>query len=195
MNKYKYIKLNLKSTYIQIHWSNLFIFCLFVAFSLFTDTPLAYSTVLICIFFIILLHELGHYYLINKFNLITFSISIFPLVGYCDYNLPNTEYEESIVAWGGVLFQSILMIPFLIIFLIKSEYNNLYLQNIIHVFGPLNLVFILTNLLPISILDGTKCWKSIPLFLKFGFVKFPKKIKSPEKRTHKTSYSNFNILK
>jgi len=161
--------------------------------SIITKTPLSYFIGLLSIIFLTIFHEIGHFFLIKRFNLTTLSITILPILGYCEYYESQYEYENFTIAWGGVIAQIILLIPAFILLKIFPTISNQYLKNLLLVFGPYNLIIMILNLLPIAILDGSRCWKSIPLFLKYGFIKFPKKTKS--KKSHKTQYKNFKVVK
>lgn len=196
MKKYKLITvLKVNSLKIQVHYSMPILIIIFLAMSLITNTPLSYFTGLLCIFLLTLVHELGHYFLIKRFGLITNSIVLLPILGYCDYYYSEYDYENYFIAWGGVFFQGILLIPSLLIFLLIPNIENQYLRNVILVLGPFNLITIIVNLLPMAFLDGARCWKSIPLFFKYGFIKFPNKKKSKKKKEHDTNFKNFKVVK
>ena len=94
------------------------------------------------IFFICLIHEMGHIFFIKLFKYKVVSIDIYPFGGYTKVDkMINTSINKDIlISLGGILFQSIL-------YLFTYNYS---------LFTYYNLIILVFNLLPIIPLDGNK---------------------------------------
>lgn len=94
------------------------------------------------IFFICLIHEIGHIFFIKLFNYKVISIDIYPFGGYTKVDkMINTSINKDIlISLGGIIFQSIL-------YLFTYKYS---------LFTYYNLIILVFNLLPIIPLDGNK---------------------------------------
>ena len=100
------------------------------------------------IFFIVIIHELGHVFFIKLFKYKIIDITIYPFGGIIktnkDINTPTNK--ELLIASGGIIFQLIL---FIIIYLIPI---NILTKEL---FYKYNLSIMLFNILPIIPLDGS----------------------------------------
>ena len=94
------------------------------------------------IFFICLIHEIGHIFFIKIFNYKVISVDIYPFGGYTKVDkMINTSINKDIlISLGGIIFQSIL-------YLFTYNYS---------LFTYYNLIILVFNLLPIIPLDGNK---------------------------------------
>ena len=107
-----------------------------------------YLKVGLIIFFIVIIHELGHIFFIKLFKYKVQSITIYPFGGFTkiskDINTPINN--ELLIAIGGILFQTILFtfMHFLPLSIIT--------KNLIYKY---NLSIMLFNMLPIIPLDGS----------------------------------------
>lgn len=108
---------------------------------------------IIVISIILVIHEFGHYYFINKFNWNINKINIYPFGGVCilDDDIDKPLNEEFLVTIFGPLTQELLFI--VIIFLYKNSIIDEYLYTL---FKDYNITILLFNLLPIIPLDGSK---------------------------------------
>ena len=113
-----------------------------------------YVRIGLIIFFIVLIHELGHVFFIKLFKYKIESITIYPFGGitkiYKDINTPIKK--ELLIASGGIILQLIL---FIIIYLIPiSDFTKI-------LFYKYNISIIIFNILPIIPLDGSIICTSI----------------------------------
>ena len=102
---------------------------------------------------IIIIHELGHFYMFYKYNWNISKINIYPFGGLViiDDEIDKDLKEEFIITLFGPIFQEIL---FLIVFILyKSNCIDNYIYNL---FKNYNLSILIFNLLPIMPLDGSK---------------------------------------
>jgi len=120
----------------------------------------------ICIIFLILIvHELGHFFLMKLFNIEVKKIILYPYGGMIKSNLliNTNSIKILIISLGGILTQTILL------FIIKTLFNmSLINNNLYNIFTYTNYNIIIFNILPIFPLDGYKILNSIlELFLSY----------------------------
>lgn len=103
------------------------------------------------IYFIVLIHELGHIFFILLFNYKIDEVILMPFGGYTIVNkrINTSINKDLIIALGGIFFQVIL----LLFSLIFKNNINLYNYNLLIFYNYLLIIF---NLLPIIPLDGSK---------------------------------------
>ena len=183
MGKFKFIKLfTIKGVPIFFHWSSIIILVLIII------AGISYIPTIIggiSIFALVLLHELGHFLMASRLGLTTNYINIYPLLGLCIYNPSYSDYKNYLVAWGGVLIQFLILIPCLIIYFVIGENLHETIRAFITIFGPLNLLIIILNLIPFPGLDGYTCWK---------IFSFKKKDKAKKNKKLKRKHENFKII-
>ena len=114
---------------------------------------------------LILLHELGHALLVLKFRLGLSEIAVHGAGGYCRHERAGSRFEESIIAWGGVLAQLSLLLGVKLALLLLGPPRMLSLAQVAYVFTEANLWLIFINLLPIGPLDGAKAWPLVGMLL------------------------------
>ena len=122
---------------------------------------------IIIIYFILIIHELGHYTIMKLYKINVYSITLYPYGGMIKSNmLINTNSKKTlIISLGGIIFQIILII-------ILTLLNNLNIinNNLFKLFIDNNIYIIMFNLIPIYPLDGFKIINSI-LELIFNYKK------------------------
>ena len=137
-------------------------FALFGAAIPFLGIPIIF--IALGLFTVMLAHEFGHAVLAKRLGNRVYRIQIFPIHGLCLYETPYSPYEDSIIAWGGVLAQFILFVPAAatLAFLGNSSIGSI---NVLLVtYSYLNAVIMVTNLTPAAPFDGKKAWR-LPLLL------------------------------
>ena len=117
-----------------------------------------YGREMLLIYFILILHEMGHYVFFRYYNIEVNHITLYPYGGMINSNmLINTNSKKVlIISLGGIFIQLFL---YLIIFLIYSLGFINY--NLYGMFIKYNLYIILFNLIPIYPLDGFKILNSL----------------------------------
>ncbi len=169
MEEFRYISLfKFQKVPIYAHWS-LCIIMLFVVVLSFQYSFIFVSV--ISILAIMLIHELGHLLLANKLGLKTYRINLYLIHASCERHLSNSEYENHLVAWGGVLAQAVVFVPSLLFFHIFINDLPDYLLISLFFLGHVSLLTALFNLLPLPYFDGSSCWKALPLFFKKKYYK------------------------
>lgn len=148
---------------------NIFKINLFTYLFLILSMLSGYFREMFIVFIILVIHELGHFFLMKFMDIKVNSITIYPYGGMIKSNMIiNTNSLKVIfISLGGVLIQLLL---WCIVFLIyKIDIINTFYYE---VFFKYNFYIILFNLLPIYPLDGYKVLNS---FLEL-FVSFKKSI-------------------
>jgi Zn-dependent protease len=107
---------------------------------------------------IILIHELGHALLVRRYRLQVLSIDINGIGGVCRYAGQATDVQESVIAWGGVLGQGVLLGITEVIGKTVGLHGETYVGRVAEMLVAANFCLIAINLLPVPPLDGAKAW-------------------------------------
>jgi stage IV sporulation protein FB len=107
---------------------------------------------------LILLHELGHALFVLRYRLGLREIMVHGVGGYCAHDPARTAWQESAIAWGGVLAQFAAFVVAELVLLAAGPPRSIYTAQLAHVFTESNLFLIAINLIPIEPLDGRKAW-------------------------------------
>ncbi len=136
---------------VRLHWSaplGAFAFCGF------SFVPGAWGAFLL----LILMHELGHAFLVRRFGLYLVSVDVHGLGGLCQWSGTTTPTRRALLAWGGIFGQ----IPLLILGLVLTytlPVHNPYLAQALNCLVMTNLLMMGINLIPIPGFDGAEAWK------------------------------------
>ncbi len=139
---------------VRLHWS-LAIPWLF--FSRFQFVPAIWLGMLL----IVLVHELGHAFLVRRYRFEVTSIDLTGLNGECQWTGDPSAWQVSVVAWGGVLAEALLLPLGL---LLAPKIEQPFLRDLLLTFGWTNLWMIGFNLIPIPPLDGSRAWRLFPMW-------------------------------
>jgi len=128
------------------HWTVVFVMAVV---SFLNDFKPAES-LLACMAYIvlILIHELGHLFFLQRAGLQVFAISISGMGGACYSTVPAAKADALLVYSGGVIFQFILFFLSLGLVSFLEEPIHFLLSPILIIFIHFNLFLILTNLFP-----------------------------------------------
>lgn len=109
---------------------------------------------------IVLLHEIGHAILVRRYGLRVLGIDVHGLGGVCRHTGGATVYQSSVIAWGGVLAQSVLLVlALLLLQVIPFARHSLFALELFDTLVWTNLIIIGINLLPLPGFDGALAWK------------------------------------
>jgi len=167
------------NTPIRMHWS----LCgalVFAGIASVNDIAILLGAV--SFFSIMLIHELGHMVVASKLGLKTYRIDLALIHGLCVYEHAPTDYQNYLVAWGGVLAQAVFFVPCIIIYLLFSQYLPWFITIPILFLGFYSALIAMFNLLPVKFLDGGTCWKAIPLYFKYKTT--PVNVKTKKSKSH-----------
>jgi stage IV sporulation protein FB len=107
---------------------------------------------------LILIHELGHALIVLRYRLGLVEIMVHGVGGYCSHGPARSRWQESAIAWGGVLGQLAALLVAGLLLLLLGRPGNVHTAQLAYVFTETNLFLIAINLIPIEPLDGRKAW-------------------------------------
>lgn len=106
---------------------------------------------------LVLLHELGHAALVRRCGHSVDALEVTGLGGACHWSGNSTPFEESLIAWGGVLAQLAVYVAATIWELVSPPESDFAWQ-VLRTFTDTNLWLMALNLLPIPGFDGARAW-------------------------------------
>lgn len=141
----------------------------------------------VCYMVLILAHELGHAYYVNKYNYHLIKIKLYPIHGYCRFEHDHNYPVHPLVSAGGLIVQSIIAVIFAVFYLLLQLSNSYEALNtlspLFDVFLFINLFTIVLNALPIPGFDGAEIWPYL--------INYLKKYRKTNKTTHKKPKTRF----
>jgi stage IV sporulation protein FB len=106
---------------------------------------------------VILGHELGHALLARRYGLRVSSVDIHGFGGVCVHQAARSVWQDSVIAWGGVLMQLLFfagawaLLRYVVLAGHAADFASTLLTT--------NLVIAGLNLLPLNGLDGAAAWR------------------------------------
>ncbi|HEX2569654.1 MAG TPA: hypothetical protein VH877_08855 [Polyangia bacterium] len=113
------------------------------------------------IFFIVLLHELGHALVVRYHRLQALAIEIHTLGGLCHWQGQASPLARAAIAWGGVWAQLVLLGATLLFVTFVGSPRSAFGQDLAYAFIASNAFIAALNLIPVAPFDGAEAW---PLF-------------------------------
>lgn len=113
---------------------------------------------IVLIYLIVIIHELGHIFIIKKLKYKIVKVEIYPMGGITtvDKKVNTKVNHEILISIFGIIFQLLLFILMFILFK-----NNLIRESTYNLFNSYNKTIMLFNILPIIPLDGYIFLRSI----------------------------------
>ncbi len=111
---------------------------------------------------VILLHELGHAYLVRRAGLTVLGIDLSGFGGLCRFAGPTSPTQAGVIAWGGVLAQGLLAAAAFVAWwsgLVAP--SSTFRADLLDMLILNNLIIAGINLLPLPGLDGATAWPLI----------------------------------
>ncbi len=112
-------------------------------------------------FVLILAHETGHALLARRFGLRVERINLHAFGGSCEWSGDTSPWQRSVIAWGGVAVQALILGVTLALLAVLGPPRSLSAAELVDVFTTTNLWIIGLNLLPFPPLDGAEAWKVV----------------------------------
>ncbi|MBN2193963.1 MAG: hypothetical protein JW751_14200 [Polyangiaceae bacterium] len=137
---------------LRLHWSTALGALLFGGLSF---APAAWFAFLV----LVVLHEFGHALVVWRLRHRVVSIDVTGFGGLCRWSGLATPSERALIAWGGVLAQSVLLVAALALALLGVWGTVPFGAELAHTFVWTNLWLIILNLLPFAPLDGAEAWR------------------------------------
>jgi Zn-dependent protease len=142
---------------VRVHWS--------APFGAIAFTGFAFSPGLWAGFFLlVILHELGHAALVQRFGYEVVAVRVHAFGGDCQWSGDPTGAEVAAVAWGGVLVQAVLWVAATVALAILGPPSTPVVAALAFTFTSTNARVIVFNLLPIPPLDGHRAWQLLPMW-------------------------------
>lgn len=115
---------------------------------------------------LLLLHECGHMIAARRTHTPVFSIELYPIFGFCRFEVPWSRFDHCVIAWGGVIAQLAVAAP-IMLWVSAFGYTRFAPVNaVLGILGGYSLVVAVFNLLPVRPLDGSMAWRIVPEFIK-----------------------------
>ena len=114
-------------------------------------------------FALILAHELGHALFVLASGGRVIGIDVTGMGGQCRYEGSVTPLWRSLIAWGGVVAQLVILAVVGTLLLVLGTPESPFLAELCQTCVSYNLLLIAINLLPFRPLDGYEAWKLFPL--------------------------------
>lgn len=159
----EFVPFRLLGAPVVIHWSVLLAAALMLCLSL-RSNPLAVVVGVLAYLLLIVAHEAGHAWMARRNGLYVESLRIYPMHGCCVHEAARTPAQDIAIAWGGVGAQALLFVLAMLIGALPNASGMLLsLQTaIVTAWGPVNLMILVLNLLPVAPLDGARAWSVLP---------------------------------
>jgi Zn-dependent protease len=107
---------------------------------------------------LILGHEAGHALLARRYGFRVENIDVTGFGGLCRWTGSATEHQRSVIAWGGVAAQAVLLVATLAVVLVAGWPTSWAGSAFVHVFTRTNAILMVLNLLPFAPFDGAQAW-------------------------------------
>jgi Zn-dependent protease len=109
---------------------------------------------------VILAHELGHAVLVRRFGQRVVALSLHALGGECHWVGSPTPRQRTLIAWGGVAGQAVLLgLAWGVLQLVPQIFGGWFGNPLGRTLVHSNVVIAAFNLLPIPPLDGVEAWR------------------------------------
>jgi len=115
---------------------------------------------------VILLHECGHMVAAQRKGCRVNWIRLYPILGLVCFEQPYSQYDRAVIAWAGIVAQSLVAIP-IVVWLSIFGYSRFDALNVgLGIWGYMSLGFAMLNVIPVPPLDGALAWKLFPELLR-----------------------------
>ncbi len=110
---------------------------------------------------IVLLHEVGHALVVRALRHRVVALEVTGFGGLCRWAGAATPLERSLIAWGGVLAQAVLLVAAVAVLALGGFRVTPFGGELAYAFVWTNLWLIGLNLLPFAPLDGAEAWRIV----------------------------------
>jgi len=114
---------------------------------------------------VVLVHDIGHASLVRAVGFRVTGVDLTGFGGQCRFRGKADALAHAIIAWGGILAQSVLLFATLLVTAFFGHATGHAGALVEHAFIEINLWIVAINLLPFPPLDGARAWR---LFSELG---------------------------
>jgi Zn-dependent protease len=187
-----FIKLfNIFGKPVYFHWPIVFVFLYFALKHKGIDIALGAISYLL----LLLVHEIGHAYYVNKLGYKLSYISIYPIHGSCHFLYDPNFPIHPLISAGGLIFQAALLVLWVAILGVLDVLGfdrYIYMLNpVTHAFVLLNVITLIINSLPMQGLDGHTLW---PVLIRAFKSNKSKKSKNDKKQPYVKSSDESKVV-
>jgi Zn-dependent protease len=125
---------------------------------------------------LVLVHELGHAFLVRRFGHRVEAIDVTGLGGVCRWAGAARPLHRGLIAWGGVLAQLLLLGVTVAAVAVVGTPTSFVGAQLVHAFVTTNLWLVALNLLPVAPFDGAEAWPAARELVR----------RARERRSHRT---------
>lgn len=147
---------------IYVHWSIFLVATLILLGA--RRQPLPTLVGLTAYLAILIIHESGHLIIARRRGYDALSIELYPIFGIARFERPGSRFDRGLIAWGGVLAQTIVSVPIVLCVAVFGYSPRETLNTAVAILGAGSLGIAAFNLLPVRPLDGSVAWDLIPAF-------------------------------
>lgn len=108
---------------------------------------------------IVLLHEAGHAFVVRRYGFEVLAIDVTGFGGLCRWAGFASDHQRSVIAWGGVVAQAVLLVATLLFVLVAGWPTSWVGRSLAGAFIETNALLIGLNLLPFGPFDGAEAWR------------------------------------
>lgn len=152
--------LRIRGVPVYLHWS-VWLIALLILFNVIRH-PITSLLALAAYFGVLLIHESGHLVAAQRLHCDVDSIRLYPIFGVTRFQTPWSRFDHCVIAWSGVIAQSITFIPIVAAVSFFGYSRIEPINAVLAVLGPFSLGVAIFNLLPFRPLDGSIAWAIIP---------------------------------
>jgi Zn-dependent protease len=113
---------------------------------------------------LVVIHELGHAIIVKLLRHDVVAVEVTGLGGVCRWSGNASAFEESLIAWGGVLSQLVTWVGTEVWLAVSGGPRTLFGAEMVGVFTETNLWLMAVNLIPVEPLDGARAWRLFSLW-------------------------------
>ena len=115
---------------------------------------------------IVLLHEAGHAALVRRYGFRVLAIDLTGFGGMCRWSGQATAHERGVIAWGGVLAQTVLLLITVGLLAVVGWPTSALGASLAYTFTRTNAAIIVLNLLPMPPFDGAEAWSLVVRYVR-----------------------------
>jgi Zn-dependent protease len=145
---------------VYVHWSIFVIGALILAGAV--RRPASTLVGMAAYLCLLIVHESGHLMMARHRGCQAYSMALYPIFGLARFEPPDSRIDRALVAWGGVLAQTVVAVPFTLYVVLFGYTRSESLNAALVILGGYSLLVAAFNLLPVHPLDGSKAWDIVP---------------------------------